>query len=185
MDISYYYQILDTGIQYEKGRKVGKHWKIGERKRLIKEVLFWQSLFTFIEKKKNGIECADEVFNNLKRLCEQYKLPNYERALGMKSELINSNCVFERKQDEEIIIDKLMKALLLDLKENLEVNKDKEKVYRILIVLHNLPKAMYGRNVLNCNCNLVSYSDALSYAKNCMDEGMKEDYKDYFNYTST
>lgn len=31
MDISYYYQILDTGIQYEKGQKVGKHWKIGER----------------------------------------------------------------------------------------------------------------------------------------------------------
>lgn len=180
MDISYYYQILDMGIQYEKGRKVGKYWKIGERKRLKEEVFFWQSLFTLIEKEKNGIECAYEVFKSLKKLCVKYKLPNYERVLDMKNELIDSNCVFDRKQDEEIIIDKLMQALLLDLQNNLEVNKDKEKVYHILIVLHNLPKAMHGRNVLNCNCNLVSYSDALSYAKSCMDKGMKENYKEYF-----
>ena len=31
MDVSYYYQILDIGIQYEKGRKVGRHWRIGVR----------------------------------------------------------------------------------------------------------------------------------------------------------
>lgn len=31
MDISYYYQILDTGILYEKGGGDGTRWKIGER----------------------------------------------------------------------------------------------------------------------------------------------------------
>lgn len=46
--------------------------------------------------------------------------------------------------------------------------------------LHNLPKAMHGSNILNENCNLVSFNDALVYAKGCMDEKMKQEYREYF-----
>lgn len=98
MDVSYYYQILDTGIQYEKGRKVGRYWRIGERKRLGEEVLFWQSLLELIADEENGIECSDKLFEQIEKLCKKYKLPNYERVLRMKNELIYSTCVFERKK---------------------------------------------------------------------------------------
>lgn len=75
----------------------------------------------------------------------KYKLPNYERVLRKKNDLINSTCIFERKKEEEINICRLMKSLFLDMQKNLEVNKNKEMVYQILVILHNLPKAMHGK----------------------------------------
>ena len=39
---------------------------------------------------------------------------------------------------------------------------------------------MHGKNILNDGCNLVSYNDALLYAQGCMNEGMKEVYREYF-----
>lgn len=179
MDVSYYYQILDIGILYEKGRNDGKRWHIGERKRLSEEILFWQSLLVFILDEENGIECSEKLFESLERLCKKYKFPNYERVLAKKSELLNSNCIFERKKEEERNIYDLMKCLMCDIQKNLFI-KDKERVYKLLTVLHNLPKAMHGRNILGENCNSISYSNALLYTQQCMDEEMKEEYKEYF-----
>lgn len=181
MDIGYYYQILDTGILYEKGRKSGKLWRIGERKRLNEEVLFWKNLLDFILIEENGLECSEKLFDSLENLCKKYKFPNYERVLEKKRELVNSNCIFERRQEEELKIYSLMKCLMKDMQINLDIYKDKEKVYRILTILHNLPKAMHGQNILNENCNLVSYEDALLYAQWSMDEKMKQEYKKYFD----
>lgn len=180
MDVSYYYQILDAGIQYEKGRKVGKHWRIGERRRLIEEVQFWKSLLEFIKEEENGVECSEKLFEQIERLCKKYKLPNYECVIRKRDELMKSICVFERKKEEEIKICELMKALFIDLQKNLDVYKDKEMVYQILVILHNLPKTMHGENVLNNSCNLVTYNDALLYAKGCMNERMREVYREYF-----
>lgn len=181
MDIGYYYQILDTGILYEKGRKSGKLWRIGERKRLNEEVLFWNNLLDFILIEENGLECSEKLFDSLENLCKKYKFPNYERVLEKKRELVNSNCIFERKQEEELKIYSLMKCLMKNMQINLDIYKDKEKVYRILTILHNLPKAMHGQNILNENCNLVSYEDALLYAQWSMDKKMKQEYKKYFD----
>lgn len=181
MDVSYYYQILDTGILYEKGRKSGKRWWIGERKRLSEEVLFWQSLLEFILKEEKGIDCSEKFFEGLERLCRKYKLPNYERVLEKKDELLNSNCLFERKKDEELKIYSLMQSLMLDMQKNIEFFKDKERAYRILTILHNLPKAMHGCNILNERYKTISYSDALLYAQECMDEKMREEYSKYFD----
>lgn len=181
MDISYYYQILDTGILYEKGRKEGKRWKIGERRRLREEVIFWQNVLEFISNEENGIECSDKLFESLNILCKKYKFPNYERILGKKDELINSDCKFVRNKDEELKICNLMKSLLLDMQKNIDDYKDKEMVYRILVVLHNLPKSMHGQNILNESCNLISCNDAMVYAQGYMNESMREKYKKYFD----
>ena len=72
-----------------------------------------------------------------------------------------------------------MNCLIKDIQTTLDASKDKEAVYHMLTVMHNLPKAMYGRNILNEHCNLISYSDALLYTQGCMDEKMKERYKEY------
>lgn len=181
MDVGYYYQILETGVLYEKGRKNGKRWKIGERKRLIEEVLFWQTLLDFISLEKRGVECSEKLFVSLGSLCKKYKFPNYERILEMKDQLINNTYIFERKQEEELKIYNLMNRLIKDMQKELCMYKDKETFYHILAVIHNLPKAMHGRNVLNKNCNSISYSDALLYTKEYMDEKMKEDYKEFLD----
>lgn len=179
MDIGYYYQILDIGIVYEKGRKRGKRWRIGERKRLKEEILFWQSLLEFILFEERGIDCSENLFRSLDNLCRKYKLPNYERILKMKIQVVNDICIFERKRKDEINIYNLMNCLIKDIQTTLDASKDKEAVYHMLTVMHNLPKAMYGRNILNEHCNLISYSDALLYTQGCMDEKMKERYKEY------
>ncbi len=145
MDISYYYEILDNGILYEKGGKRGKYWRIGERKRIGKEVTFWIKLLDFIEAEKNGIECSDILFQELEKLCNRYRFPYYQQVLENKWELINSNYRFERKEDEEINIRGLMKALLLEMQEKLSVQKDKKEVYNILRILHNIPRPMHRR----------------------------------------
>jgi hypothetical protein len=180
MDVEYYYQILDTGIVYEKGRKRGERWRLGERKRLREEILFWQSLLEFISLEKRGIDCSAKLFQSLDSLCRKYKLPNYERILKMKIQLVNDTCIFERKREDEINIYNLMNCLIKDIQTALNVSKDKEVVYRMLTVLHNLPKAMHGQNILSEHCDLISCNDALLYAQGCMDEKMKEKYKEYF-----
>lgn len=180
MDVSYYYQILDIGILYEKGGKRGKRWKIGEKKRLGEEILFWMNLLEFIFAEENGFECSDKLFEELETLCKKYKFPNYQRILSKKEELINDNCTFKRNKEEEANICSLMRSLFLEMQKNLYIYKNKEEVYRILIILHNLPKTMHGKNILNENSHLISYHNALSYVKGCMDERRKSEYARYF-----
>lgn len=180
MDVSYYYQILDIGMLYEKGGKRGEKWKIGERKRLGEEVLFWMNLLEFIFAEENGFECSDRLFKELETLCKKYKFPNYQQILEKKEELIRDNYTFKRNEKEEANICSLMRSLLLEMQKNLYIYKNKAEVYRILTILHNLPKAMHGKNILNKNSNLISYNNALLYTKGIMDERRKIEYARYF-----
>lgn len=179
MDISLYYQIFGIGVLYEKGGQRGKRWRIGERKRLRDEILFWQNILKNISEEQNGIPCHEALFTDLASLCRKYKLPNYERVLDKKEELINCNCIFERDREEESKLHGLMERLLQDARNYLDEYNDKEMVYRILVVLHNLPRAMYGKNVLNPNALSISYHTALNYTKGCMDDKMKKEYEKY------
>lgn len=179
MDIGFYYQILEIGIVYEKGRKCGKRWRIGEKKRLKEEILFWQSLLDYISLEERGIESSEILFQNLENLCRKYKLPNYEKVLVMRPQLVQDNCIFVRKREDEINIYNFMKCIISDIQDVLDISKDKETIYNLLMILHNLPKAMHGHNILNEHCNLISYKDALIYAQKCMDDKMKEKYKEY------
>ena len=65
MDIGVYYQILDIGIQYEKGRKRGSYWKLGERKYLQEEVDFWRKLLEYIANELNEIDCSEQIFEEV------------------------------------------------------------------------------------------------------------------------
>ena len=180
MNISYYYHILDIGILYEKGKKRGKIWRIGERKRFKDELLFWQSLIDFISKEYNGIECSEILFQNLESLCHKYNFPNYERILCLKEELVNCDFTFEINNHEELVIRSLIKQLLSELQKYIENFCGKEMAYRILIIIHNLPKSMHGKSIINKNCSVMSCSDALQSAWEYMNEQMRSDYKKYF-----
>lgn len=180
MDVSIYYQILDIGILYEKGRNSGRLWKIGERKRLREEILFWQKILDYISKEEKGIICSEELFENLEKLCKKYKLPNYGQILDIKEDLVNSNCAFERNKDEENKMRNFIEQLLLDMKKNVEDYKNKEMTYRILTILHNLPSTMYGKSILSNRLKCISYDEAINCAKNYMNEAMKKEYEKYF-----
>lgn len=184
MDISYYYQILDVGINYEKGRKKGKFWKLGERKRLREEIMFWQDILRYVLDKEKGIQCENELFERLGILCRKYELPNYERILGEKAELLNSQHVSEVNKEEALKVHCFMTRLLQDMLEELENHKGKEMVYRLMTVLHNFPKVLYGYNDINGRSNSVSYKDALIYAKGYMNESMREKYGEYLRILS-
>lgn len=179
MDICLYYQILGMGVLYEKGGKRGKRWRMGERKRLRDEIWFWQKLLESIPREQNGISCQEELFTDLAALCGKYRLPHYKQVLDRKEELINGKYILDRDREEESRLWDFMKCLLQDALEYLDEYRDKEMVYRILVVLHNLPRAMCGKNVLNPYGRLLSYRDALQYAKGCMDDRMKEKYRRY------
>lgn len=182
MDVSYYYQILDIGVLYEKGKKRGKLWRFRERKRLQVEVGFWEKILEYIELEESGIDCSENLFHHLEEVCIKYRFPNYERVLRNKNEIMCSTCVVKRREDEEERINSLMKQLLLDMKKSINTYGGKENVYRILEIFHNLPKAMYGQNILNENSNRISCTDALNYAKGCMSERMQEKYGQFLRF---
>lgn len=180
MDVSYYYHVLEIGIIYEKGGKRGKHWRIGEKKRLRDEVLFWNSLLEFVIEEENGINCSEKMFKSLEKLCKKYNFPNYERIIKEKDKLISTNEKIGRNKNE-IKIYNFIKKILYDLQKNLDTDKDKERFFHLLTVLHNLPKSMHGQTVLNANCNLITCEEAIIYAQGCMDERMKKEYKEFFD----
>lgn len=180
MHISYYYQILDMGIGYEKGGGRGRCWRIGEKKRISKEVFLWINLLEFISAEENGIDCSERLFQEIERLCSKYKFPHYQKVLEKKWELINSNDRFETTKDEERNIRSLMKTLLLEMQKKLHVYKGKEEVYSILRILHNLPKAMHGKNILDEYSRILSYEGAMSFSRSWMDEEKRKKYEKYF-----
>ncbi|MBQ8949776.1 MAG: hypothetical protein IJ065_01245 [Eubacterium sp.] len=71
MHIGIYYHILEIGIVLEKGKKEGKLWKIGERKRLYKENCFWQNIIKNIRLEVNGMGFSDVVFDEMLMLAEE------------------------------------------------------------------------------------------------------------------
>lgn len=175
MDISYYYQILDIGISYEKGRQRGKLWRLGERKRLREEVFFWKMILEFITAEENGIDYSDRLFALLERMCKKYNLPNYKRVLQKKSEIVNDKLSFIIEKEEEIKVKLFIARLLSDIDINLHQFRGKEEIYRLLALLHNLPKVMHGKNVLNKNFRPISCRDAFSYARGYMNSKMREE----------
>ena len=53
----------------------------------------------------------------------------------------------------------------------------KDKAYRILNVMHNLPRAFYGKDILG-GTEPISLKDAVDYARLSMTSEMKEKYID-------
>lgn len=179
MEVGYYYQILDIGISYEKGGQRGNLWGLGERKRLREEVLFWKIILEFITAEENGIDSSDRLFELLEKMCKKYNLLNYKRVLQKKSEIVNDKYSFIIKKEEEIKVKSFISRLLSDIDINLHKFRGKAEVYRLLAILHNLPKVMHGKNVLNRNFKPISYRDAFLYARGYMNDRMREEYKEY------
>ena len=101
-------------------------------------------ILEFITAEENGIDSSDRLFELLERMCKKYNFPNYKRVLQKKSEMVNDKLLFRIKKEEEIKVKLFISRLLSDIDINLHRFRGKEEVYRLLALLHNLPKVMYG-----------------------------------------
>ena len=74
-------------------------------------------------------------------------------------------------------INKLLLDLLSDLSLAVNDKGGKDQAYRILNVMHNLPKAFYGKDILG-GTGRISVQEAVEYASMSMTPEMKEKYID-------
>lgn len=172
MEIGYYYHILEIGVLYEKGGQRGRFWRFGEQKRLGKEALFWQRILEYIQIEKTGTDCSERLFVDLDKLCRKYRLPNYERILQMKEELSDSRYLYEVNEREAQSVHHIIACLLTEMEKNLTDWNGKARVYRIMAVMHQFPKVMHGKDVLNENCCQISYKQACRSAQGYMNHEM-------------
>lgn len=175
MHIGLYYHILEIGIMFEKGKKEGKLWKIGERKRLKKESSFWQSIIKHINLEISGMDFSDDIFDEMLMLAEVYDIKNYYRIFNMKNELKKYDDNIEYAEEDLKYVNEIFDELLFDF--NLELTKltGKKNAYRILEVMHNFPRAFHGRDVLGGG-EIISFEDAVKYSTWCMTDTMKSKY---------
>ncbi len=89
--------------------------------------------------------------------------------------MVNDKLLFRIKKEEEIKVKLFIARLLSDIDINLHQFRGKEEVYRLLALLHNLPKVMHGKNVLNKSFRPISCRDAFSYARGYMNSKMREE----------
>ena len=179
MHIGIYYHILEIGIVLEKGKKEGKLWKIGERKRLYKESCLWQNIIKNIRLEVNGMGSSDVVFDEMLMLAEEYDIKNYYRIVNMKNELIEYDDNIEYYEEDLKNVNEIFDKLLVDF--NCELNKfsGKNNAYKILEIMHNFPKVFHGRDILGGG-EAISFEDAVKYSTWCMTDAMKSKYN-FFN----
>lgn len=158
MDKSIYFIILDIGITCKKGARSSGLWKIGEKKRLNDEIAFWKSLIQNVRDESQGVDCAAIAFNNLTKLADKYKHPNYRIISSNWTEL--QKCRFETDMATEQKVCSIMDELLdRALREN-----KKYKKYEIIRTLHNIPHCMHGASCIQPRYKSISLNTALKYA---------------------
>jgi CDP-glycerol glycerophosphotransferase (TagB/SpsB family) len=177
MDISYYYHILGNGIVFAKGRQEGRRWKFNEQNRLNSEIVLWNGIIRHIEAELKGEDNAEEFFEELRAVTYKYQLPYYLKICNMKEDLMIAYPSTECRKEDMDKINKLLLDLLSDLSLAVNDKGGKDQAYRILNVMHNLPKAFYGKDILG-GTGRISVQEAVEYASMSMTPEMKEKYID-------
>ena len=178
MIVGIYYHILEIGIVYEKGGKRGRFWRVGERKRLIDECNLWRKIITLIDLPERGEEEDRTFFQELEAIAKKYNNPNYQRICELKETLISEKETVDYRKEDVILVNNFLSDLLKDMAVELNKFDGKAKVYRIMAVMHNLPRVFYGKDALGESV-AIKIEDAIKYAAWNMSDDMREKYKEY------
>lgn len=175
MNVEVYYHILEIGIVFEKGKQEGCLWKIGERKRLKKECCFWSDIIKCVKLELNGDDSSDFMFEEMIKIANEYNLMNYSRIINMRDELKNTDNTVKYTKKDLNYVNSILEDLLHDL--NIEIDKwnGKNNAYRVLAVMHNIPRAFHGRDILGGG-DSISIEEAIEYSSWSMTAAMKEKY---------
>ena len=178
MDIGIYYHVLEIGLVFEKGKQRGKIWRINERMRLRDELSFWKKIINYIEIEESGIDCYEKFFSDLDNFVKKYDVENYKRILEMKNDIRMFSCINEYKNEDLTIINRFILRLLDDFNCELDKFGGKSNAFRIMRVMHNLPRVFHGKDILGGG-DAISIEDAIEYAGWSMSKEMKEKYKSF------
>ena len=178
MDISYYYHILGNGIVFAKGSREGSRWKFGEQKRLNAEISLWKGMIRHIEAEVRGEDNAEEFFEELKEVTFKFRMPYYLKIYNMREQLMTALPSAECNKEDTGFINAFLLRLLDDLSLAVNDKGGKDQAYRILNVMHNLPRVFYGKDLLG-GSGPVTVKDAVDFARLSMTPEMKEKYIDF------
>ncbi len=178
MDISYYYHILGNGIVFAKGSREGNRWKFGEQKRLNAEMSLWKGMIRHIEAEVRGEDNAQEFFEELKEVTFKFRMPYYLKIYNMREQLMIAYPSAECNKEDIGFINAFLLRLLDDLSLAVNDKGGKDQAYRILNVMHNLPRVFYGKDLLG-GSGPVTVKDAVDFARLSMTPEMKEKYIDF------
>lgn len=181
-------ELLYIGVVFEKGRyKSSGIWRFSYTRNFKKHI---KLLVRVAECMQNQFDVetdniilrkvcceiqSDKVLNKYYPFYKEVNEVNYDGT--MITECQDSN------QHIEIInlILKLLEDILIELDKG--TKKDKEKIGRIIFVLHNLPR-VYLREKANTLCMLgqkgITLDEAFAYSKSWMDEDMLSCYEQFF-----
>ena len=162
MNASVYYHILEIGVIFTKGNKRGRLWRLRERKRLSDECALWRKLILSAMEETGGRNCPEEVRRDIQRFCDQYHNPAYERVLGLWDRLIKEDNRFVPEKDKAEHLCSLMRNSIDEIERSIKRFWGKDDAYRSMVRLHNLPKALHGKDLLGGGAP-ISYEDAIRY----------------------
>ena len=178
MDIGIYYYILEIGLVFEKGNQRGKIWRINERMRLQDELYLWKKIINYVEIEVSGIDCYENIFSDLDNFVKKYDVENYKRIIVMKNDIRKFSCTNEYTNKDITTINRFLFSLLDDFKCELDKIGGKSNAFRIIRVMHNLPRAFHGKDILGGG-DAISIDDAIKYASWSMSKELKEKYKSF------
>ena len=164
MNAAVYYHILEIGVVYAKGNKRGKLWRLGERRYLTDECALWRKLVLSVEREADGVDCSEEVRREIQSVCDRYHLPNYKRVLELWNSLIAEDSAFNLEKEKRERLTGLMRKLIEEIEGSIKRFGGKADAYKGMVRLHNLPKALHGKDALGGGTP-ISYEDALRYAE--------------------
>ena len=158
-----YYHIIEIGVIFEKGRKSGDGWVKGEKELLLEECNLWKKFIEYASLENEGIDCSEEAFERLRIICKKFKLPNYTRIITMQRDVLNDENVFCIEEAKKNKLIEVMLNLLSNLEKCIADPNGKMETYEILRKLHNIPRALHGRDTLG-GAPPITFEDALKYA---------------------
>ena len=163
MNPGIYYHILQIGVTYEKGRPGGGLWRPRERSRLRDECILWRNLISYAESEYDNVDQSEKCFSDLSVICKKYDLPNYDRIIGMRDELVSSSDRFIVDIDKrDMLVDRILK-LISEVESCTKRLNGKNDAYRAMTAMHNLPKALHGIDTLG-SLPAISPGEAMKYS---------------------
>lgn len=157
-----YYHIIEIGVVFEKGRKLGDSWVRGEKKLLSEECKLWRNLIEYASLESKGTDCSEEAIERLREICRKFTLPNYLRIITMQRDVIHDGNVFCIEEVKKNKLIGVMLGLLSDFEKCIVDKNGKPEAYNILRKLHNVPRALHGIDILG-GAPPITFEDALKY----------------------
>lgn len=172
MNIGVYYHVLESGIVNEKGKKKGKLWRVGERKRIKLECQFWEKILRYVELEMEGVDSSDILFVEMKDVIDKIKINSYLHIYNKREELMKATGLCEYSSEYVYCINELLENYILEIYKKINQMCGKSYVYRTLDVMHNWPRVFLGKELLGGG-KAISFEDAIKYASWRMTDEMK------------